>query len=448
MRFDLSCTSFILISFAGCIVQLDETSSDLGFDNSQTGFELGTFCGSVPTCSITNDLCQNSVLRVTACIRGDDMPELPSIRVITRAELREELKDKDAEKPSRTSIATRNALASLKLVAANTTLAEAQLAHQASSVAAFYRLDEKDVSIVSDGIEDQREAMTTLAHEFTHYLQDRAGQLDVVRGEHASTDQHLAREALTEGDAILTSLRAAVSMRGGRLASERWPEVIEALEQEVAKQSNAAKSPLVAAWNLLPYSLSLSALTGAWERGGHADINAYFDEPPSSALDWLNDGTGPNWHSRPELQCYPPLAPEGYELVGTDSLGLLGLYSLLSTEQRASVKAAADWRNDVLAIYAEKADETADSLRVQLVWRIAFADAASAERFADRIAATGLAITRKDAELTISASSDRERQPFSAEQLAKCASREQLEAALPDDDHAAAMRVTPSLSRY
>src|SRR5262245_48433145 len=153
MRFGLLCSSFTLFSLVGYIVQFDETSSDLGFDNSQTGFELGTVCGGVPTCSITNDLCQNSVLRVTACIRGDEMPELPSIRVITRAELRDELTDKDAEKPTRKSIATRNALASLKLVAANTTLAEAQLAHQASSVEAFYRLEEQDISIVSDGIE-------------------------------------------------------------------------------------------------------------------------------------------------------------------------------------------------------------------------------------------------------------------------------------------------------
>ena len=449
MRFGLLLTASTILSMTGCIVQLDDSSSGLGFEDSSSGIELGTVCGGVPTCSITNDLCQNSVLRVTACIRDDEMPELPSIRVITRADLREELaeKAKEADKPSRKSIALRNALASLQLVAADTTLAEAQLDHEASSVAAFYRLDMQDISIVSDGIEDQREAMTTLAHEFTHYLQDRAGQLDIVRGDLASTDEHLAREALTEGDATLTSLRAAVSMRGGRLASERWPEVIETMEQEVAKQTNAAKSPLVAAWNLLPYSLSLNALTNAWERGGHSHVNAYFDQPPSAALDWQNDGTGPIWPSRPELQCYPPLAPDGYELLTTDSLGLLGLYSLLGAQERASVTGAKGWRNDVFAVYAEKAAETADSLGVQAVWRIDFEDSASAEAFADRIADLGLAITRSDAELTISASSDPKREPFSTEQLGKCASREQLEAALKADEKAAAMRITPKLSR-
>ena len=126
MRFGLLqrllCTAISFTGMSACIVQLDQTDSDLGFDNSETGFELGTVCGSVPTCSITNDLCQNSVLRVTSCIRGNELPELPSIRVITRNALRDELRSKDAVEPTRTSIALRNALASLQLVAADSTL--------------------------------------------------------------------------------------------------------------------------------------------------------------------------------------------------------------------------------------------------------------------------------------------------------------------------------------
>lgn len=100
-------TSLTFINMSGCDFQLDDTNAGLESDGFQPGIELGTVCGGVPTCSITNDLCQSSVLRITACIRDDELPELPSIRVITRAELREELADKakDADKPSRTSIA-------------------------------------------------------------------------------------------------------------------------------------------------------------------------------------------------------------------------------------------------------------------------------------------------------------------------------------------------------
>lgn len=119
----------------------------------------------------------------------------------------------------------------------------------------------------------------------------------------------------------------------------------------------------------------------------------------------------------------------------------MGLYSLLGAQKHASIAGAKGWRNDVFAIYADKAEPTGDSLPVQVVWRIDFEDGVSAEAFAGRIASTGLMIARHEAELTISASSDRTREPFSAEQLAECATLQQLEAASKDDDKSPAMRI-------
>lgn len=310
-----------------------------------------------------------------------------------------------------------------------------------SSTAAFYRYEEQDVTIVSGVMVDPHEAMATLAHEFTHYLQDRAGQLEALRGERVSTDEYVARQAVIEGDAMLTSLRTSVAMRGGQLASDRWPELLGAIEEEVTKQAHDAESPVVAGMSLLPYTIGLDALTAAWESGGHSAVAAFFDQPPRSARDWLDEralGGAPDWPERPALQCYPPLAPQGYELLFTDSLGLLGAFALLARDDRASIMAASDLRNDSMAVYADKSAETTDTLGVHVVWRLDFERDAAAERFAELISGTGLAISRSGAELTIHVSSDPNAPAFSEEQLAQCATREHLEASVQDDESAAA----------
>lgn len=118
MRLDfLRCVMCIAItapSLGACgMVTTGGSDSDEGL--ADFGVQLGSICGSSPPCAISDELCQRNVLRITACIRDDEMPELPKVRVIERDQLLAELSDAEQEddEPSRSSIATRNALAAL-----------------------------------------------------------------------------------------------------------------------------------------------------------------------------------------------------------------------------------------------------------------------------------------------------------------------------------------------
>ena len=395
-------------------------------------------CGSLDECAISNRACQTMILEITACVRGDDVPPLPPIRQITREQLREELRAEtdsslmDADEAAQLSNASlEKALEALRLLKVEGSLADANVDGQAANIAAFYRLDKKDITVISDTTMERLTAMNELAHEFTHYLQDRAGQLEMLTAYPGTVDKGMARRALVEGEATVTSYRVSAQMAGVRASDVRWSELFDSLEESIARSTNASKSPLVHATSMLLYGLGSRAIEQAWEQGGRASVDALFDEPPESALEWVADRYAAGYAGMQELECNPPLPPDGFELVGVDRFGLVGVYSLLGTQNSASLAVASDWRQDLLAVYRAQAAAVSGEPSVLAVWRIRFADQAAQTIFRARIAPLGLQLTASKNEVTISVSSDANLKPLNGAALAECPAYEELAANLP-----------------
>lgn len=381
-------------------------------------------CGRVSQCPITDTACQKSVLAVTACVRGDERPELPPIRTLTRDELRDELNGTAADPESALTADLDQVLVALHLMAAQSNLRQAAVDEDVSSVAAFYRDDQQDVTVIADTTMDQVDAMTELSHEFTHYLQDRAGQLKAVDSRRDTVDELLAGNALVESEAVVNSNRALAQMIGISVSSEQWSDVFDDLAGRVASVTNQSDSPFVTALDSLPYTLGLRTIENRWEDQGRSAVDALFDQPYTTALDWFN-ATGQSITE--PLDCYPPLPPDGFELVGADTFGLLGGYALLGALHRASLAFAPRWVQDKFAMYRSQGDAP----KVLAVWRIRFDHEFAATDFAKSIEPLGLAVTRFGNELAISVSGDPDHAPLASDVLEECPSQDDFAAALP-----------------
>jgi len=194
-------------------------------------------------------------------------------------------------------------------------------------------------------------------------------------------------------------------MRGLAPNQIRWSSVWSQLEENIVRVTEASASPLTAAASQLPYVISPPTLEDAWEGGGRAQVEEWFDSPPATQLDWLE---GSIVYSQAEvLACFPALPPEGYELIAADSLGVAGVFALLGALDldRSSLAVAGEWRQDRLAVYVNRARADEGSLEVLAAWRIRFADASSAADIEDLLQVLGLDITRAGGELLIRAAS-------------------------------------------
>jgi hypothetical protein len=420
------------VSFGGCSDSDDRTVT------------VPTTCDAVDTCAISDEKCQLAVLELTACVRDDKSPPLPPIRSLSRAQLASELSrmaesvsdeagsgtesDPVVSSAQGASRAAEQALVALHLVTGETSLSDASVAEQAGSIAAFYRAEEKDVTVVSDTTMDPRQAMNVLAHEFTHYLQDRAGQLDVAHASNISLDESVARRSLTEGEAVVAAYRASAAMLGLNYRRVRWSAVYLDLERSIAAATEASTSPLVAAANQLPYAISPPGIEATWERS-RAGVDELFDDPPLTGVDWLLPGRGTPTRAE-NLDCHPALPPEGYSLVGIESLGIAGAFAMLATQGAASLNAVSEWRQDLLAIYLQDSDSAASDPNVLAMWRVRFVSDQSAREFASTLEPLGLAITQVGRELAIRVSHAGD-DAFEALDPNACPSRGELIAALP-----------------
>jgi len=390
-------------------------------------------CGTVAQCSIADSACQQALLQMTACVRGNVVPPLPPVRTLSREGLREE-SSVDSEPATSTAGATSAALVALHLLAPTTTVARAADEEQASSTVAFYRTDVKDLTVVSDAITSLDDGMFALSHEFSHYLQDLHGQLRPAPAQDASIDELVAASALTEGEAVVTSYRVLFESMGVPASRVQWPSLVTSLEFQVAEEVDDSASPLIAAWAKLPYALSLRHIQSVWEDGGRTQVDQLFEDAPATALDWLNLATGDVGQNAEPLDCYPPAPPEGFELVNLESLGFTGVYAMFATQHTATLLSAGNWRGDALAVYRPQ-DPQGSSPPVLSVWRLRFKRERDASGFVRAIAPLELMVLRFGREVSISVSSDPELAPIGPEALMDCPSEQELSSALPKPTH-------------
>jgi hypothetical protein len=380
-------------------------------------------CPAPFECDITTTSCQQAVLGTTACERRQDVPALPVVRTLARSELAAEyraeleLEAGDAAESLLEAGPWDAALAALHLLPAGTGVVEAEIDNAVQNVAAYYNSSDKRLTIIEDtAASDRFTAMHVLSHELTHYLQDNALDLTRMQREAGpSTDSQVALVSLIEGDAMVTSTRVAVRLKGGSARDVRWAEYFASMHQSALALIEQSSAPVITASNVLPYPVGGRYVSSAWNGGSTTTTDWYgsrervdelFDAPPRSLVDVLSGypGQAPTTTQIEMLDCAPPDPPAGFRLAAIDQLGATGALALLAAGGFADLPLASTTRGDIIALYQTvDADAGTEAGSELVAWRLRFDSAENASQFVRQIAPLALAAQAFDREALITA---------------------------------------------
>jgi hypothetical protein len=195
-----------------------------------------------------------------------------------------------------------------------------------------------------------------LAHEVDHALQDQhfgLARLDELEG-----DAHLAAAALVEGDAVEVMIAYAARKKGldPALALSRGAKIMRALPLGVALRLGGHSEKLLEAPRIVSGRLLFPYVSGSvfverfYQTGGFSLVDRLYAQLPASSAQILHPtqylaGTLPT-------PVATPMAPSGYRVLASGTLGELGISVLLSQKRKeGTAKGLANgWRGDAFTI--------------------------------------------------------------------------------------------------
>ena len=259
----------------------------------------------------------------------------------------------------------------------------------AAQVVAFYDPEPRRFYLVKGGEaalgavgaaggEDMAEKII-LAHELTHALQDESMRLDRrMKDLKENGDRGLALEALLEGEATLVMIKVAIAdLPGGEEAEELMAPLLSAGALEKANIPKGIPDLFVEQL-FFPYVEGTAYVRAAFKRGGWAEVDRYWKNPPASSAEILHGPATP-----PPVENLLPSnidAPPGHRKLYTDTAGEWTVRFLLrrSLPHEEADRAAAAWRGDRIAFFMM-------GRSIAYVWKIRCDGPASAERLASAL---------------------------------------------------------------
>jgi hypothetical protein len=248
----------------------------------------------------------------------------------------------------------------LKLVPDDYTL-ESFAGDYAGNIAGFYAFNQKALVLVGD----PNEALSkvdelTLAHEYTHSLQDGAFNLDALEKKYAdyqqdkdgytSYDQTI--ECLIEGDATFTEIKYAEAVFG-----PDWRNVVQDDSPSPGTQESALPPFLKTAigFDYNDCELFVSTL---YDEGGWNAVNAAFDNPPATTEQVINIT---KYHANELANGMMPADLTKSDLSGwtSDDLGQFGMFDVynyimtVTGDPVSAYVAAAGWGSGFLRTYQD-----------------------------------------------------------------------------------------------
>jgi len=332
-------------------------------------------------CDVRLPDCQQRLLSMAACLRGESALEPPAIQVLSEADYASSLaRELGAQVQDPNSELIEAGFSLLGLIEHGALSTQARAEDYAKFAAGIYRNDTKDILIIDHGEAFDAEAVSpTLVHEFVHALQDRDLGLSAFKAQANSVDESWAYSAMIEGEATLHETRYGAAMLGLDSTEVDWnahfQNALAHDEQSLLEEA----SPYRASYKYFPYEWGARYMYFTWLAGGTDAIFSRFSLPPelthtllASTMGAVDSDIEPN---SPVLAAPPP---EWTQILQT-TLGAWGTY--LAFEKTAttldSVRALAlAWRGDTLGIYASP--ET--PARSAVLWRLDFADDAMANQ--------------------------------------------------------------------
>jgi len=225
-------------------------------------------------------------------------------------------------------------------------LVHAYLEVLTEQVLGFYAIDKKTLYLISERERLSPSDILTISHELTHALQDQNFDLKSnFASRETENDQIMAYQALTEGDAVLSSL-----LYGRQFLTTA--QLFAAFQEESAGGSSVLDSvPLVIRRELLfPYTAGVDFVAEQYADGQWAAVNRVWQNPPQSTEQVLHPakyaaGEGPIAVTVPDMATR--LGPEWRELE-ENTQGELDWQILIEqfVDAPTGAEAAAGWGGD------------------------------------------------------------------------------------------------------
>jgi hypothetical protein len=311
-------------------------------------------------------------------IRGLQPTEQVPNRFLDEAELKAALRESfDEDNPAATVRAFEELYKHLGLLPPDSDLRGLILDLQGSSVAGFYDPDTDAMTIVQRDATFGPLEKVTLAHEYTHALQDQHFRLDSFGlDEVTQGDRGLGRLALIEGDATLVMSLWAQQ----HLTPDEILEMVQQSNDPAAQAVLARMPPVLLRQTLFPYTDGLTFVSGIFQEGGFDGVDEAFAKPPDSTEQILH----PERYAAGEkpvavdLPAVNDALGSGWSETTADTMGELNVQIWLQQDQGASASrtAAEGWGGDRIGAYIGPGEAWA------VAWQTAWDTPADAAEFA------------------------------------------------------------------
>jgi hypothetical protein len=251
------------------------------------GMQENESCPAPMACDIRDDVCQRSVLRTVLCLRGGD-GELVTVRVVDEAQLIDEIAHTGESEATDRMAAhgiQQRALALFDLGRSATSQEELG-AELLAKYDALYRSDSRSVLVIDRGqpLADD-DAVTLLAHELVHALQDAEHRLSISDAQ--DFDEWLARTAIIEGEATLYEWLFNSWLHHEDPLALDWETFYFDWQREELQQALMDDDVLQLAMVRFPYAFGGALVTRQWIEGGRAGVEALLDSPPHTTREIL-----------------------------------------------------------------------------------------------------------------------------------------------------------------
>jgi len=265
----------------------------------------------------------------------------------------------------------------LGLIEEDYDLAGNQIQALREHIAGLYDTETKEIYLILDRYTSDLWLEVTLAHEFTHALQDQHFGLSQLYEDCPTSDCRLARQALVEGDATLVMTEYAFRYLF-ELSFER-SELLSAIQQ--VEQGEYTDAPTVVRETAsFPYAQGVVFAASLVERGGWEQLDQAFRQPPQTTEQLMHPDKylAGEAGRAPEVGDPAGLLGPGWRESVRDSLGelLIRVYLERELDSEQALRAAEGWEGDTAVLLVNDQEK-----RYVLVLRVSWDSQGNAGEF-------------------------------------------------------------------